>query len=1037
MAMLPPISRFIVLSLALGCALPVSADTVTIVASRDTTIFQDQVNNSDGGGPALFCGTNGSSSPRRALLYFNIAGNVPRGATITNVQLTMTLGDVAGSGQGQNLRLFPLTQNWGEGTAGTGLSIMMTGGGFAASTGDATWNAALYSSTTPTSWATPGGDFAGTASTSLTVSGNTVGTAYTWPSSSQLVADVLGWYNNPSSNFGWLLKNDDEADAQTYFAFYSREWNGGAATLPQLTVTYTPAPAISLQTISSGQLVSPVYITNAGDGTNRLFVCDQVGKIRVIQDGMLLPQPFLDISSKLVPLVSSYDETGLLSMAFHPGFSNPASPGYRKFYVFYSAQSPNAPGTTTNPVYCRTTISEFQASAANGNLADPTERVLLAFDKPQNNHNGGQLGFGPDGYLYISTGDGGSQHDNDYGHTGGASGLPVKSGNLGNAQDTTRLLGKILRIDPLGTNAASGNYGIPATNPFATTGGGVCPEIYSIGMRNPWRFCFDTDPVLGSRLIEADVGQNDVEEINLIVSGGNYGWRIMEGTFTHDNTAPSGGGTLINPVAQFFHPSPSVGFPSNFPKIGTSITGGYVYRGSAMPSLVGQYIFGDYSATGISSPLGVLMAVNSSTWTISQTSIIGTVPAYITSFGVDEAGEIYVATKVAAGPVNTPSTGLPGGVIYKVVPPQVGQVNFASLSPAMNNSIFAESPTFSDALGYLYAGADANGNVRRALLSFNVAGQLPAGATIASAQLMLNMNSTAATTSSSMPLFANTESWGQGNSGPSSGAGVLATQNDATWADRFYDPSTPVLWTTAGGTHSSTQSGRNSAVGIVNGYFTWSGGAQMLADLQGWLNSPSTNFGWQLQANEASKKSVRRFDSMTSGPNFRPTLNITYLTAGQLTWRETWLQRYFSPVGTYVNDLADPTGDGLNNLLDYAYGYSPLVANQGYSSTITNPSSAGLQTGLTTNGGNNTYTTTFLCDPRAVDLTYQLQSSTDLSTWTTIVQVTGGGVPTGSAYVSEAVNPGSAPVQVVTAVETLPSVTKHFVRLVVTRTYQQ
>ena len=378
---------------------------------------------------------------------------------------------------------------------------------------------------------------------------------------------------------------------------------------------------------------------------------------------------------------------------------------------------------------------------------------------------------------------------------------------------------------------------------------------------------------------------------------------------------------------------------------------------------------------------------------------------------------------------------------------------------------------------------------------------------------MLNMNSTAAVSSARMSLFKLTESWGQGTSGPSSGSGSPATENDATWTDRFYDPSTPTLWTTAGGTlpteaisavatgnpcaittttpHGLTTgeavvisgvnggtfspginatyavtvldstdftvpvncksntgvvltgaqaaplSASNSTVGTAAGYYTLNPGSQMVADLQGWLNASSTNFGWLLEGAETSKNSVRRFDSMTSPTGVQPTLQITYTTPGQLTRREAWLQAYFGPPGTYVSDTADPTGDGLNNLLDYAYGYSPLVVNQGYSCMITNPSTAGLQTSLTTVDGNNTFTTTFLCDPRAVDLTYQLQSSSDLVSWTTIVQVTGGGVPTGSAYVSAVVNPGAAPVQVVTAVETLPVVTKHFTRLVVTRTSQQ
>jgi hypothetical protein len=880
--------------------------------------------------------------------------------------------------------------------------------------------------------------------------------------------------------------------------------------------------SVSLKIISSGQLVSPVYLTNAGDGSNRLFVCDQVGKIRIIQDEMLLPTPFLDLSAKLVPQVSNYDETGLLCVAFHPGFSNPASPGYQKFYVFYSAVSPNTCVPTsisaistgnpctittstphglttgagaqitgvsggnfspsinnnlgasftvtvidaynftvpvnctstsglqlsggqvypTQPVYCRSTVSEFQVSAHNANVADATtERVVLAYDKPQDNHNGSQLAFGPDGYLYISAGDGGSQHDNDYGHTGGYLNAPVKSGTMGNAQDTTKLLGKVLRIDPLGSNGPTGQYGIPTNNPFATTGGGVRPEIYTFGMRNPWRFSIDTDPsTQTTRIIEADVGQNDAEEINLLVSGGNYGWRIMEGTLTHDNTAPSGGGTLINPVAEYYHPIPSVGSPSDFPKIGTSIIGGYVYRGSAIPSLVGQYVFGDYSAAGIGTPTGVLMALDSSTWAISQTSIIGTIPQYLTSFGTDESGELYACGKVAEGPINNPATSQPSGVIYKVMPAQVGQLNFATLFPSQNNTLFSESGSLSNALGYLYAGENSSGSLRRSLLQFNVAATLPPGSTIASAQLMLNMNSTAATTSSRMSIYKTTQSWGQGTSGSEgsdTGAGFAATENDATWTDSFYDPTSPTLWSTSGGSHSSTASATNASVGIALGYYTWNGGTQMIADLQGWLNTPSSNEGWLFEGAETSKNSVRRFDSMESSSSVQPMLLVTYQTSGELTWRETWLQNYFSPIGTYVNDQTDTTGDGSSNLLDYAFGYSPLVANQVYASAVSTPATAGIQTSLTSSGGNDTYTITFLRDPRAVDLTYQLESSSDLVNWTTIVQSTGGAAPTGSAYVSEAAQPGAAPVQIVTAVETLPAPVKHFTRLIVTRTYQQ
>jgi len=784
-------------------------------------------------------------------------------------------------------------------------------------------------------------------------------------------------------------------------------------------VAVTP-PALSLKTISSGQLIAPAYITNAADGSRRLFVCDQVGQIRIIQDEMLLPTPFLDLSSELVTLSPNYDERGLLSVAFHPDFANLGKPGYHKFYVFYSAPSPNAPGTTTNPVNCRSTISEFQVSAGNPNVADPTsERIVLSFDKPQLNHNGGQLGFGPDGYLYISVGDGGSQHDNDYGHTGGQSGNPVVSGNLGNAQDLTKLLGKILRIDPLGTSGPGGTYGIPATNPFVGAGGGVREEIYALGMRNPWRFSFDTDPVLGSRMIEADVGQDNVEEINLIVSGGNYGWRIKEGTFNHDSTAPSGPGPLIDPVAEYAHPLTNL---TNYPgltRIGLAVVGGYVYRGSAIPTLAGQYVFGDYNTSTNSTPGGVLLALDSSNWSLSRPVVVGNVPFFLMSMGQGEDGELYVATEVARGPRVNPTNSQPSGTIYKIVQ---AQTNTITLAPVQDNSIFSESAALSDALGNIYVGDTNNGNLRRGLLSFNVAGNLPAGAVISSAQLTLNLNFTAAAAAANMSLYKVSQSWGEGTSGPSSGAGSSATENDATWVDRFYDPTSPTAWAVAGGTHSSTVTATTS-VGITAGFYAWTS-SQMVTDVQAWMTTPSANFGWLLIGDETTTLTARRFDSRESAAGVQPALQLTYAFAPSLSRRETWLQQYFTPVGTFVSDTGDANGNGVSNLLEYAYSYSPVAANS---------SSPGFQTSVSTSGTTTTYMMTFRRDPRAVDLTYQLQTSDDLAHWTTVVQSVGGTSPTGTAFVSEADAPSEAPVKVVTAVETLSSSVKHFSRLQITR----
>ena len=228
-------------------------------------------------------------------------------------------------------------------------------------------------------------------------------------------------------------------------------------------------------------------------------------------------------------------------MAFHPGFGYRASPGYRRFYTATIAprarRSPatQPPPKTTSPSSLRT-----RASSSQPNLADPlSERIVLTYGQPQSNHNGGQLEFGPDGFLYIASGDGGSANDNNVGHTGGTSGQP--NGILGNGQDRRTLLGKILRIDPIDPDGAGPlTYSIPPSNPFIgqtqdftdnTLDGPMRPEIYAYGLRNPWRFSFDKRPGGTNRLFCGDVGQDKVEEVNLITSGGNYGMALPRGSF--------------------------------------------------------------------------------------------------------------------------------------------------------------------------------------------------------------------------------------------------------------------------------------------------------------------------------------------------------------------------------------------------------------------------------------------------------------------------------------------------------------------------
>ncbi|MFZ2277075.1 MAG: PQQ-dependent sugar dehydrogenase [Prosthecobacter sp.] len=807
-------------------------------------------------------------------------------------------------------------------------------------------------------------------------------------------------------------------------------------------------PPLALKAVSLQQIVSPTDITNAGDGSGRLFVADQAGIVYIIRDGMVLPQPFLDVRAKLVPkapttypfpLSSSYEERGLLGIAFHPNFSQRDGlgqplPGFGKFYLFYSAPSPNAAGGSS-PVNCRSTISEFSVSATDPNAADvSSERVVLAYDKPQSNHNGGQLRFGPEGLLYISVGDGGGQHDNQYGHTGGSgTSSPGPSGVLGNAQDKTVLLGKILRIDPLGTNGPGGQYGIPPANPFVGAGGGVREEIYAFGVRNPWRFSFDDGPGGSGRIFEADVGQDKVEEVNIITAGGNYGWRVMEGTLTHDGTAPNSGLPLISPIAQYAHVGVTVGAPA-LPQIGASIIGGFVYRGAAIPALQGKYVFGDYSQS-IASANGTLLGVEetspgSGIWNFSSLVIAGGNPltTRVYAFGRDEAGELYVATKITRGPFELDSNGKPSGGIYKIVQ---AQVSTATLTPSQDNSIYSDFPNNSNARGDLFSGNNANGAPRRALLSFDVTSGLPGGAQVTSASMMLNLKTAANNPghpNATMSLYRLSTSWGEGTSlaGSGGGSGTAATTGDATWNARFYDASNPTNWSTAGGVFNATASA-TTTVGTTLGSYSWSS-QQMAADVQSWFGTPANNFGWILVGDESTTSTARGFNSREGSASVQPKLVISYNpVAPALNRRDAWLRQYYPTPGTFLDDNADADGDGITNLFEYAFAFSPLSANG---------SGAGMQAGAATAGVTTTFTITFRRDPRATDLTYQMQTSDDLVVWNTITQSAAGATPSGAGFVSESDAPGEAPVKNVTVSETLSGNTRRFARLRLIRVSQ-
>lgn len=826
-------------------------------------------------------------------------------------------------------------------------------------------------------------------------------------------------------------------------------------------------PIVALKPVCLQQIHSPTTITSAQDGSGRLFVCDQLGKIYIIQGGMMLPAPFLNIASPSNAFASDrgpgpvvaegvgYNERGLLGLAFHPGFANPLSPGYRKFYVNYNKNyvagvdpAPPAGDPTPN---CVTVIAEYQVSTADPNASDPlSERRLMVFTQPQSNHNGGQLEFGPDGLLYIGTGDGGDSQDNNVGHVGGSASKPTDG--LGNAQDKTRLLGKILRIDPLDPDGAGPlTYGIPATNPFVGAGGGVREEIYAYGLRNPWRFSFDKRAGGSNRLFCGDVGQGRTEEINLIVSGGNYGWRYLEGTempafssgaLTNPMAHP--GGTLIDPVATYAHPGQTVGSPA-LPQLGLSVTGGFVYRGTAIPALQGKYIFGDYGSTSGASdgrimgleetaPLsGVFTLTPAIPFINSSNPVVG---QRILCLGEDDGGEIYVGMKTKAG-VLALDGGFPSGGIFKIVPLQSSNT---TLVAEKDNTLFSEDttasavqaywPFTSDGQGYLYAGKTGTNfgpYVRRALVSFNVSGQVPAGSVIQSAQLQLflaKLPTNGAATGSSMPLHRLTETWGEGTSANFSdqGFGAAATTGDATWSRRFYNTSS---WTTAGGSRDATASATAVVPASASQFMNWGPTAQLAADVQGWLDTPSGNAGWILLGNETTNNTACQFSSVQKG-GLPPALKITYGVTPGPTHFETWLATYFptNHVGQYLDLNATLGGDGEGNLIKYAYGLSPLVHT---------PDGAGIQAASAFSGANTVCTYTFRRDPLATDLAYTLQTSGDLVNWNDIVQSTGGAATGGTGFVAESEIVGEEPITLVIAQETVPSPVIRFVRIRVTR----
>jgi glucose/arabinose dehydrogenase len=352
------------------------------------------------------------------------------------------------------------------------------------------------------------------------------------------------------------------------------------------------APAIDLVPVVTHGLRSPLFLTHAGDGSGHLFIVEQAGTIQVVVQGVLQDKPFLDITKRVL----SGGERGLLGLAFHPDYRRNG-----RFFVNYTRQRDGA-----------TVLAEYHRDGQTLQ-ALPDERVLMTVPQPFANHNGGMVAFGPDGFLYVGRGDGGSKGD-----------------PQNRAQNTQELLGKILRIDV----DRDQPYAIPADNPFARSGGR--PEIFAYGVRNPWRFSFDRETKV---LWLADVGQYEWEEIDLVTKGGNYGWHVTEGFHCYEPAQDCPIRGLTMPVFEYGHE-----------KGRCSITGGYVYRGKAIPALRGTYVFGDFCSGEV---FGLQADVSGTLR--SEPDVLRKTRSRISSFGEDAAGELYVVDH--------------GGGVYRISPP--------------------------------------------------------------------------------------------------------------------------------------------------------------------------------------------------------------------------------------------------------------------------------------------------------------------------------------------------------------------------------
>jgi len=485
-------------------------------------------------------------------------------------------------------------------------------------------------------------------------------------------------------------------------------------------------PNVSLELVASDFITSPMVVAAPDDDTGRVFVVDQIGVVKIVDaNGTVVDEPFLDIRDRLVNLTPIYDERGLLSIAFHPDYQNNG-----KVYAFYSAPLREGAPEDWN---CTNHLSEFTVSEDNPDQVNASsEKVLMYIDKPYHNHNGGQIAFSPaDGYLYIPLGDGGRANDVGLGHTIG----------IGNAQDLTKIYGKILRIDvdggtagnvtptmttatqtatttmtetvtptvtgttgpnesmspsePTWTTFAGTLYGIPDDNPYVENQpeildsyayDSIPPEIYAYGFRNPAYMSFDSGG--SNALFTASAGQTLFESVFTVLSGGNYGWNILEGTHCFDpnnsaeppetcNITGYQDEPLIGPIVEGGH------------DLGNTIVGGQVYRGTMLPDFQGRYVFGYWSIGRIVGEGTLLVASppegwnesampasaanltpeQNQMWTVQEISVVGqanqSVNEFVRSIGEGPDGELYLLTNTVGGPDAATET----GKLWKIVPP--------------------------------------------------------------------------------------------------------------------------------------------------------------------------------------------------------------------------------------------------------------------------------------------------------------------------------------------------------------------------------